>query len=230
MSRRQHRSPWALAGLISVPTTFLLAFLTPVQASASALAYGGDGVPDWIRNVGGVQAFADDIWSRFGGSLNQYDFWGRWAVLCYLGAVVGLWAFHRVAAPSVTGWRLLFATLCIAAVGDVGAYSSLPVISNVGGTIEFFMLPLMLAGVIRYGWVLLRRKLSPRWPGWVLIVSAAAVIPSMGLTGYWPHGFVLPISAGIAVLATATAVGLVMTGEDAPPKLAGEHAQPVLGR
>lgn len=187
-----------LIGLVSVPTTLLLAFLTPVQA----VAYDRDDARPWLRDLNQVHALADSIWGELGGSLDRYDFWGRWTVIGYLGALAALWAFHRVSAPAIDGWRLLLVCLMVAGVADVAAYSGVPGLSHVGGSIEFFALPLLLAGTVRYGWVLARTGL-PSWPGWVLLGSAAAVVPSMALTAYWPHGALVPISTGLSALAVA---------------------------
>ena len=205
----------SLLGLLGVPATFLLAFLTPVQAKAF-----DDRPRAWLVDLEPVHAFADRIWRELGGSLNRYEFWGRWTVLGYLGAMVGLWAFHRVSAPAVPGWRLLVSALGIATGADLIAYwFSGHVIADVGGSIEFFMLPLIVAGTFRYAWVLIRPG-KPRWPGGTLLASGIAVIPAMAATNYWPHGVLVPVSAGIAVLGVGAARGVSVrprlhTGPDA---------------
>ena len=187
-----------LIGLVSVPTTLLLAFLTPVQA----VAYDKDSARDWMRNLSGVHSMADRVWGNLGGSLDRYDFWGPWTVLGYLRALTSLQAFRRASAPAIPGWRLLSGCLIVAGVADVAAYSGVTGLSQVGGSIEFLALLVIVGGIVRYGWVLMRTGV-PSWPGWVLLGSAAAVIPSMSLTNYWPHGALVPISLGLSVLAVA---------------------------
>ena len=113
------RQNLALVGLLSVPATLLLAFLTPVQATAF-----DEGAPAWARNLDGVHALADRVWLEDGGSLDRYQFWGRWTVLGYLGAIAGLWAFRRLSAPNIGGSRALFLALCVGAVADAVAYRS----------------------------------------------------------------------------------------------------------
>ena len=201
------RRVFAFVGLLSVPTTVLLVFLTPVQATAA-----DEGTPTWMRDLDGVHSLADRVWLGYGGSLDRYQFWGRWTVLGYLGAIAGLWAFHRLSAPAVRGSRLLLIALCVAAVGDTGAYWSPDgsVASHAGGSIEFFMLPVIFASALGYGWMLRGRAHRSRWLGWALIGATLFVPVSMTATSYWPHGLLVPIAAGISILAVAAAAGLQM--------------------
>jgi hypothetical protein len=196
--------PWRVLGLLSVPTTILLAFLTPVQA----LAFD-DGVRPWIRDLDALHAVADQIWSRLGGSLDRYDFWGRWTVVCYLGMIAGLRSFAQVVAPASGGSRVLLIGLYVGAVADLGAYWAIggEVGTQVCASVEFLVLPVLLAGAVRFGYVLVRRGPPPRWAGWILLASTAAVPVSLTLTNYWPHGALLPLSAGIAVLSLVAAGG-----------------------
>jgi hypothetical protein len=189
-------------GLLSVPGALLLAFLTPVQA----VAYG-DGARPWLRELGSVHALADQVWSTLGGSLDRYDFWGLWTIVCYLGMIAGLRSFVQLVAPAVGGSRLLLTALYVAAVADVGAYwgGGWDLGSQIFGSLEFFALPFVVAGTVRFGYVLVRHGPRPRWVGWVMLASAAAVPVSLGLTNYWPHGLLLPISIGIAMLSLVAA-------------------------
>ena len=201
----ENRRILAFVGLLSVPTTLLLAFLTPVQATAA-----DEGTPSWMRTLDGVHSLADRVWLEYGGSLDRYQFWGRWTVLGYLGAIAGLWAFRRLSAPAVNGSRVLLIAFCVAAVADVGAYWSPDgsVASHAGGSIEFFMLPVIFGSALWYGWMLRRRTHRSRWPGWALIGATALVPVSMAATNYWPHGLLVPIAAGISILAVAATTGL----------------------
>jgi hypothetical protein len=194
--------PLRAVGLLAVPAAILLAFLTPVVATA----FGGDAQP-WLRDLDAVHALADRIWSRLGGSLDRYEFWGRWTVLGYIGMIAGLRSFVRLVAPETGGSRLLLIALSVAAVGDGGAYwaGGWDVGSQIFGTVEFLALPVVVAGVIWCGFALVRRGPRPRWAGWVMLASAAAVPVSMGLTNYWPHGALVPISVGLAVLSLVAA-------------------------
>lgn len=189
-------------GLLSVPAAILLAFLTPVLA----LAFG-DNVRPWIRDLESVHAMADQVWSTLGGSLDRYEFWGRWTIACYLGMIAGLRSFVQLVVPATGGSRLLLIVLCVGAVGDVGAYwgTGWELGSQILGSVEFLALPVLLAATVRFGYVLVRRGPRPRWVGWVMLASAAAVPASLWLTNYWPHGVLLPISVGMAVLSLVAA-------------------------
>jgi len=189
-------------GLLSVPAAVLLAFLTPVQATAY-----GDGVRPWLHDLDSVHALADRVWSTLGGSLDRYEFWGLWTVAGYLGMIAGLRSLVRLAEAASGPFRLLMVALSVAAVGDVGAYwgGGSEVVSQIFGTVEFLALPVLIGGFVWGGYVLIRRGPRPRWAGWVMLGSAAAVPVSMGLTNYWPHGVLLPVSMGIAVLSIAAA-------------------------
>ena len=199
----------SLLGLVSVPATLLLAFLTPVVATAY------DAAPERMRNLDRVHSVADRVWQDYGGSLTAYEFWGRFTVLAYLGAVAGLWAFHRLSAPSVGGQRVLMIALASAAVADFGAYWAPDdsIVMHIAGMFEFLLLLVVWGAVIWYGWALRRSTLRSRWPGWVLIGGAALVPVSMTVTNYWPHGLLLPILSGISVLAVAAAAGLSVVRE-----------------
>lgn len=198
----------ALVGLLSVASTLLLAFLTPVQV----IAADEGGAPSWLGRLDRVHSLADRVWVEYGGTLDRYEFWGRWTVLGYLGAIAGLWAFHRLSAPAVPGYGVLQTALCVAAVGDAVAYRAPEdsVALHVLATVEFLMLPVILISALFYGWSLQRRARRPRWPGWALIGSAALVPVSMTATNYWPHGLLLPIATGISVLAVAAAAGVTV--------------------
>lgn len=195
----------AFVGLLSVPATLLLAFLTPVQVTAA-----DEGTPSWMRNLDGLHSLADRVWLDFGGSLDRYQFWGRWTVVGYMGVIAGLWAFRRLSAPAINGSRVLLIALCVAAIGDLGAYWAPggSVTSHALAMIEFLMLPVIFVSALRYGWVLRRRVHRSRWPGWVLLVATAMVPVSMTVTNYWPHGLLVPIAAGISVLAVAASAGV----------------------
>jgi hypothetical protein len=65
---------------------------------------------------------ADYVWSTLGGSLTRHEFWGCWTVAGYVGMILGLRAFVRGVVPTIGGSRLLLIALCVAAVGDAGAY------------------------------------------------------------------------------------------------------------
>jgi hypothetical protein len=209
------RTPKAI-GLVAVPTALLLMVLAPIQSFV--WGDGGPEVPAWIRSADGLHRWADGVWLRFGGSLDRYHFWGRLMVLTYLGALAGIWAFRRVAAPGIDGWRILVGALALGAVLDLGGYwgSTFEGPSGVLAGFEFFCLPVLLAGTVRYGWVLRRPGTRVRWPGFVLLGAALGVIPSMVAIAYWPHGIVLPVAVAAAVLAAATAVGLKVEPASAP--------------
>ena len=199
----QSNLPLRALGLLSVPAAILLAFLTPVQA----VAFGGDNVRPWLRDLDFVHALADRVWSTLGGSLDRYEFWGLWTVAGYLGMIAGLRSLVRLADSASAPFRLLMIALWVGAIGDVGAYwgGGWKVGSQIFARVEFLALPVMVAGVVWGGYVLIRRGPRPRWAGWVMLASAAAVPVSLGLTNYWPHGVLLPVSVGIAVLSLVAA-------------------------
>lgn len=200
-----------LLGLISVPTALLLLVLSPIQSYV--WGSGGADVPAWIRSLGGFQRWAQETADRFGGGLDAYHFWGRFMTFTYAGAALGIWAFRRLAVPGSKGWRIMLVALVAGAFLDAGGYwgDTFSGISGVMAGLEFFALPLLMIGTFRATWVSLRSKVTPRWPGYVLLGASIGFVPSFVLIAYWPHGIVLPVAVAAAILAVGAAAQVPVT-------------------
>lgn len=54
-----------------------------------------------------VHALADRVWQDYGGSMDRYEFWGRWIVLGCIGAAATNYWPHGLLVPIATGISIL---------------------------------------------------------------------------------------------------------------------------
>lgn len=159
----------------------------------------------------------ESLYERLGATrgLSAYYFWGRFAVLVYLAALIGALALPY-GSTQVTHWgrRLLLAAIGLGLVGDVLAYwggrgSELTTLTSIGfGLIEIPGLLLMLAAMVVYGIGLLRERRTPTLAAWSLIAGGVLALPgAILLFTYVPHGLLLTTLAAMAL----ALLGLVST-------------------
>jgi hypothetical protein len=181
----------------------LCLLLTPIQASI----FSGADSPPFVLATGPLLDLAGTIHGVFGPrlGLDEYYFYGRMFFLVYLGAIAGLAGLHALHLQSggvrrERPWfRVVLVGLVGALVGDVVAYwggsgdiSESPV-QGVGFTFEMLAVLAVLIGSVLYGKATLGGGAAPRWAAWLLVIAGPAV-PAVLLTGYIPHGAVLPFS------------------------------------
>ena len=70
---------------------------------------------------------------------------------------------------------------------------------GLGFAVEMLGVGAALIGSMPYGRAALRSPV-PAWAAWPLVPAAPAAVPTGLLTGYIPHGAVLPLSFATAVL------------------------------
>ena len=191
------------SGVFPFVGTVLCVFLAPIQSYA--FSENGKGVPGWIGSLTGLHTWAQEFSDRWGGG-DVYHTFGRPFVLVYVCALIGVIGFRLVVAPGVSGWRVLTWSLAIGAVCDVGAYwgSTFSGPSGVLASFEFYTLVAIIAGAMRYGWVLRRSGVVPSWVGWVVFASGPFPFVTTAITAYWPHGPMLSISIAMSVLGAFT--------------------------
>lgn len=164
----------------------------------------------------------ESLYERLGAArgLSAYYFWGRFAVLVYLAALIGALALPS-GSTRVTRWgrRLLLIAICVGLVGDVLAYwggtgSELTTLTSVGfGLVEIPGLLLMVAAMVLYGVGLLRERRAPALAAWPLIAGGVLALPgAIFLFTYVPHGLLLTMLAAMAV----ALLGLVPTTRRSP--------------
>lgn len=191
------------SGVFPFVGAVLCAGLAPIQSYA--FSDHGDGIPSWIRSLTWLHRWAQTVAYRWGGG-DVYHTFGRVFVVVYLCALIGVIGFRIVVAPEVKGWRLLTWSLAVGAIGDAGGYwgSTFSGPSQVLATIEFFTLVAIIAGSIRYGWVLRRSGVVPPWVGWVVFASGPFAFVTTAIVAYWPHGPLLATSIGVCFLGAFT--------------------------
>jgi hypothetical protein len=93
----------------------------------------------------------------------------------------------------------------LALSGDIVAYwggsgdiSESPV-QGLGFTIEMLAVLVVLIGSVFYGRITLHVGSVPGLAAWMLMLAGPFAVPGVFLTGYIPHGAVLPFSLAIAV-------------------------------
>lgn len=164
----------------------------------------------------------ESLYERLGAArgLSAYYFWGRFAVLVYMAALIGALALPY-GSTRVTRWgrRLLLAAIGLGLVGDVLAYwggrgSELTTLTSVGfGLLEIPGLLLMVAAMIVYGVGLLRERRAPALAAWSLIAGGVLALPgAIILFTYVPHGLLL---TNLVAMALAL-LGLVSTARSSP--------------
>ena len=181
--------------------------LTPIQASI----WSAVDAPPLVLAFSSLSHLADRIHNTFGPrlGLDEYYFYGRMFFLVYLAAIAGLVGLHALQSSGGrwerTSFRVLLVGLVVALGGDIVAYwggsgdiSKSPV-QGLGFTVEMLAVLVALIGSVVYGRVTLHANSVPSSAAWLLMIAGPAAIPVVFLTGYIPHGAVLPLSVAIAV-------------------------------
>ena len=182
--------------------------LTPIQA----FIWSGVDSPPLVLVARPLLHLADRIYNSFGPrvGLDEYYFYGRMFFLVYLGAIAGLAGLHALQSGVVRREKLWFRVVLVglvgALLGDVVAYwggsgdiSESPA-QGLGFTFETLAVLAVLIGSVLYGGATLGGDAVPRWATWVLVISGPAAVPAVLLTGYIPHGAVLPFSLAMAMV------------------------------
>ena len=195
-------------GLGALLGGLLCLLLTPIQASIFS---GADASP-FVLATEPLLDLAGAVHGAFGPrrGLDEYYFYGRMFFLVYLGAIAGLAGLHVLQSGVVRRERLWFRVVLVglvgALVGDVVAYwggsgdiTESPV-QGVGFTFEMLAVLAVLIGSVLYGKATLGGGAAPRWAAWLLVIAGPAAVPAVLLTGYIPHGAVLPFSLAMAMV------------------------------
>lgn len=195
------------SGFVAMLGGVLCVLLTPIQASI----YSGDESPPLVLTARPLLDAADRLHAAFGPrlDLNMYYFYGRMFFLVYLAAIVGLVGLHTLHSRGVRRermwFRLVVGGLVLALVGDVVAYwggrgdiSESPV-QGLGFTVEMLAVLVVLIGSVFYGRITLRENVIPNWAAWLFPIAGPTAILVVLLTGYIPHGAMLPFSLATAV-------------------------------
>ena len=93
--------------------------------------------------------------------------------------------------------------MIVALLGDVVAYwggTDLGVLQGLGFMLEGLALLAVLVCSAFYGRVTLRANVVPRWSAWLLVLAGPTAVVGALVTGYVPHGVVLPFSLAVAVV------------------------------
>lgn len=196
------------SGLAALFGGLLCLLLTPIQASI----FNGVDSPPLVLAFRPLLNLAEAIQRAFGPwlGLDAYYFYGRMFFLVYLGAIAGLVGLHTVQSDGGRRERLWFRVMLVGLVlalgGDIVAYwggsediSESPV-QGLGFTFEMLGVLAVLIGSMLYGRVTLRGSAVPDWAAWLLVIAGPAAVPVTFLTGYIPHGAVLPFSIAVAVV------------------------------
>ncbi len=157
----------------------------------------------WLAEQGAFAFAAEEV---------VYHSYGRYFFLVYLLLIPTLMAVHhRYASENKRHrrwYKILSYALLLAAISDyvsygLGIFSSF--LWQMGFGLEMLALLVVIVASVFYGWGWQQQANTPRWLGWLLIVSAILVPPMFferALTGYWPNSPVLPLVlawAGIGV-------------------------------
>jgi len=196
------------SGLAALLEGLLCLVLTPIQASIFS---GADASP-FVLASEPLLDLAGMVHGAFGPrlGLDEYYFYGRMFFLVYLGAIAGLAGLHALQSGVVRREKLWFRVVLVglvgALLGDVVAYwggsgdiSESPA-QGLGFTFETLAVLAVLIGSVLYGGATLGGDAVPRWAAWVLVISGPAAVPAVLLTGYIPHGAVLPFSLAMAMV------------------------------
>ncbi len=202
-------APVRWAGLAALLGGILCLVLTPIQAhiwsgaDAPPLVLAARPLLDQSRRL------HEAVGPRLG--LTDYYFYGRMFFLVYLLAAAGLLGLHDRQAGGggrrERAWfRALLAALVVASIGDVVAYwggaapAAISELQGLGFTLESLALLAVLVGSAFYGRETLRSNIVPGWSAWLLILAGPAAVLGFLVTGYLPHGAVLPFSLAVAVV------------------------------
>ena len=199
-------SPVRWAGVAAVLGGILCLVLTPIQ---SHIWSGADAPPLILAArplLNQSRRLHEAVGPRLG--LTDYYFYGRMFFLVYLLAAAGLLGLHarqsRGGGRREQAWfRVLLAALVAALIGDILAYwggTDLGILQGLGFMLEGLALLAVLVSSAFYGRVTLRTNVVPRWSAWLLILAGPAAVLGAFLTGYVPHGAVLPFSSAVAIV------------------------------
>ncbi len=145
--------------------------------------------------------------------LSEYYSWGKPAFLMYAAALgLAFMAPRGVGRWSRVGLVLLRVALGVGLVADVvgcwGGWGAGEMTAVTGYAFSFAeiwaLLPMAVAlAVLGVGYV--RDRVRPRWAAWFVLAAAVLTLPFAGLVlGYAPHGVLLPVLAGLVVVAAAS--------------------------
>ena len=195
------------SGFVAMLGGVLCVLLTPIQA----WVYSGDDATSLVLAAGPLLHAAERLHAALGPDLNldPYYFYGRMFFLVYLAAIVGLVGLHtlhaRAGARERLWFRLVVGGLGLALAGDVVAYwggrgdiSESPV-QGLGFTVEMLAVLVVLVSSVFYGRIMQRGNVIPTWVAWLFPLAGPTAIPAVWLTGYIPHGAILPLSLAVAI-------------------------------
>lgn len=199
-------SPVRWAGVAALLGGILCLVLTPIQAH---IWNGADAPPLILASrplLNQSRRLHEAVGPRLG--LTDYYFYGRMFFLVYLLALAGLLGLHARQSGSggrrEKAWfRVLLGALVVALIGDIVAYwggTDLGDLQGLGFTLESLALLAVLVSSAFYGRVTLRSNIVPRWSAWLFILAGPAAVLGFLVTGYLPHGAVLPFSLAVAVV------------------------------
>ena len=188
-------------GLLAILGGTLGVILTPFMVSI--WNYEGGIVPwadKWIfyRIFGPILEEAGAL--TFAPAHIVYYTYGRLYFLVYLLILPGVISFHRALPQHVKDhgnlperYKLLILGLLVAMIGDIGGYwgNSEPgfnLIQAGGAYVEIVGLLMILGASLIYGRGLNKAGAIPRWPAWLLILSAPAGILVHLMIFYFPNG------------------------------------------
>ncbi len=182
--------------------------LTPIQA----YIWAGADSPPLVLAARPLLNLSGKIFATFGSwfGLEPYYFYGRMFFLVYVAAISGLMGLHALqrdrGGREELWFHLVLISLALALAGDIVAYwgGSGPIqdspLQGLGFTVEMLAVLAVLIGIMVYGRMTLRGDAVPGWVAWGLIAAGPAAVPMVYLTGYIPHGAMLPFSLGMAVV------------------------------
>ncbi len=194
-----------LGGLAALLGGILCLLLTPIQASI----WDTTGRAPLVRASGPLPDLTGRLHGALAPGLDAYYFYGRMFPLVYVGAIAGLVGLHALqsgATPWERTWfRVLLVGLLLALLGDIGAYwggsgnISASLFQGAAFSFEMLAVLVVLVSSVFYGVVTLRANAVPRWVAWLLVIAGPAAVLGVLLTGYIPHGAILPLSLALAV-------------------------------
>lgn len=200
------------ASLSAIAGTALGIALTPFMAAV--WAYNPPFTTPWATMTWVERTFGPTLeaWGAlsFGRSeLGPYEIYGKGFFLVYVAMVPIVRLVHERYRSrggdsrwELWIWRVMWASLIIAAIGDFTSYwgVSLPgaigdVPWSVGFMVEMLAALVLLLSATLYGLVSLRLRVVPLWASVLLIaVIPLAILTLSNVVEYIPNGFVLPLS------------------------------------
>lgn len=140
--------------------------------------------------------------------LGPYEVYGKGFFLVYLAMVPIVRLIHerflrgRSSRWELWTWRLMWASLLVAAAGDFASYWGVSVPGPVGASlwgggfgVELLAAAVLLVSTTIYGIVSLRLRILPVWASILLIAVIPLAILTLGnVVAYIPNGFAVPLS------------------------------------